>query len=507
MLKIEDLISIIDEYKQSIIQSEAEVRSKLIVPLLGWLGYPMEYRAEEFPIYAYEGGRASPAKNADYVLFNDKHFADHRSKKEKDIEWVYEHSLLVFEAKKPEKQPELCGQPMFYTAWSRSVAYIITDGVLIKGYIYNWSGKDHCVFSCNVNELAEEIAISLFSFDSIQELKAKRDELLTSEITILKEKATAQLSDAPIQLLSDEDVQLPEAVLNYMRAALGRNAEGLGRLGLVERFFLVTDSFLQNGIRYDVPEYMADIPRCIYKGSLHLDSGVFPYVSGDIIQYYRNEYERIQFHTDSVDVSFVLNSEQPIGVRIWYHVLNESVTSRLHELNVVKAILEAKKLGFSYVCDDDRIRRLDVDLGKVAMMTSVQDERSMVGFWIDGLSKMKVIEDYYELSFVLKPVPPDQTFSLYQAVDYVFRGISRQPNCHKTIYGYDIEEDLSVEEPILVEQGKINMESIRIHNYTFVPTKIYLPMGTIPSAKSPYEVDFCAVLEPEVVGVKDRVSA
>ena len=503
MLNIEELISIIDDYKKSIIQSEAEVRSKLIVPILDWLGYPSEFRAEEFPIYAYEGGRALPAKNADFVLFNDNQFGNHRSKTERDIEWVHDHSLLVFEAKKPEKQPEVYGQPMFYTVWSRSVAYIITDGILIKGYIYNWSGKDHCVFSCKVVDIANEEGLSLFSYDSIQELKAKHDELFSSEITMLKEKATAQLSDAPIQLVSDEAIQLPEDVLNYMRAALGRNAIGLGRLGLVERFLKTTDSFLQNGIRYDVPEYMADIPRCFFKGSLHLNSGVFPFVSGDIIQYYRNEYERIQFHTDSLDVSFMLNSEQPVGVRIWYHVHNESVTSRLHELSVIKTILEAKQLGFSYECDDGRIRRLDIDLEKVAIMTRVQDELSMVGFWIEGLSKMKVIEDYYELRFVLKPVPPEKTFSIYQAVDYVFRGISRQPNCHRIIEGFDLEEDLVVEEPILVEQGKINIKCLRIHNYTFVPQRIYLPTGTIPAAKSPYDVDFCAVLEPEEKKTKD----
>lgn len=72
------LQKIIDEYKESIIQSEAEVRSKLIVPLLEVLGYPSYLRSEEFPVYGFEGGKPLPAKNADFALFSDKNFAEHR---------------------------------------------------------------------------------------------------------------------------------------------------------------------------------------------------------------------------------------------------------------------------------------------------------------------------------------------------------------------------------------------------------------------------------------------
>ena len=48
--------SLIECFLKQNIQSEAEVRSKLIVPLLELLCYPIELRAEEFPVYGYEGG-------------------------------------------------------------------------------------------------------------------------------------------------------------------------------------------------------------------------------------------------------------------------------------------------------------------------------------------------------------------------------------------------------------------------------------------------------------------
>lgn len=94
---------IISEYSKSIIQSEAEVRSKLIVPLLEILGYPSYLRAEEFPVYGFGGGKKLPAKNADYILFSDRQFANHRMFTKKNIEWVQKHSLLVVEAKKPRR--------------------------------------------------------------------------------------------------------------------------------------------------------------------------------------------------------------------------------------------------------------------------------------------------------------------------------------------------------------------------------------------------------------------
>ena len=96
---------IIAEYGKSIAYSEAEIRSKLIVPLLDALGYPSYLRAEEFPVYGFEGGKALPAKNADFILFSDKYFNNHREKTKQSIEWVYKHSLLVVEAKNRGKCP------------------------------------------------------------------------------------------------------------------------------------------------------------------------------------------------------------------------------------------------------------------------------------------------------------------------------------------------------------------------------------------------------------------
>jgi hypothetical protein len=122
------LKEIITEYRKSNIQSEAEVRSKLLIPIIDLLGYPTEYRAEEFPVYGWEGRKEIPAKNADYLLFDDVDFANHRDRSKESIDWVQNHSLLIIEAKKPGEMPDVDGQSMYYVQWTKALSYIVCDG-------------------------------------------------------------------------------------------------------------------------------------------------------------------------------------------------------------------------------------------------------------------------------------------------------------------------------------------------------------------------------------------
>ena len=146
----------INDFIMQNIQSEAEVRSKLIVPLLELLEFPKDLRAEEFPVYGYEGSKALKTKAADFLQFTSNEFDQHRGKSDLEVEWVYKHSLLVFEAKKPTEKVLVKGQPVFYSAWTKSVAYMISNGVNIEGYIVNANYTDTCVFSCRVEEIPEK---------------------------------------------------------------------------------------------------------------------------------------------------------------------------------------------------------------------------------------------------------------------------------------------------------------------------------------------------------------
>ncbi len=102
--------------------------------MIEWLGYPSEYRAEEFPVYGFEASKRLQAKSADFLLFDDQNFAANRQFNEKKIKWVQDHSLLVVETKKPGEMPEVMCQAQFYTQWTKAIAYIVSDGKTIKGY-------------------------------------------------------------------------------------------------------------------------------------------------------------------------------------------------------------------------------------------------------------------------------------------------------------------------------------------------------------------------------------
>lgn len=167
-----DISTLIDDFQRQKIQSEAEVRSKLIVPLLELLGYPRDFRAEEFPVHGYEGSKALSSKAADFLQFTSNEFGVNRGKSDKELEWVYQHSLLIFEAKKPTEEILVKGQPVFYSAWTKSVAYMISNGITIEGYVVSSNYSDSCVFSCKVSEIPEKWEeINKLNYDCMMKLK------------------------------------------------------------------------------------------------------------------------------------------------------------------------------------------------------------------------------------------------------------------------------------------------------------------------------------------------
>ncbi|MFT3984554.1 MAG: hypothetical protein QM697_11650 [Lachnospiraceae bacterium] len=171
-----NISNLINDFLKQNIQSEAEVRSKLIVPLLELLDYPKDLRAEEFPVYGYEGSKALKTKAADILQFTSNEFDRNRGKSDQEVEWVYKHSLLVFEAKKTTEKILVKGQPVFYSAWTKSVAYMISNGIDIEGYVVNANYSDTCLFSCKVEEIPDKWeTLNLLNYNKILELKKLAD--------------------------------------------------------------------------------------------------------------------------------------------------------------------------------------------------------------------------------------------------------------------------------------------------------------------------------------------
>ena len=493
---------IIHTFAKSITQSEAEVRSKLIVPIIEWLGYPIEFRAEEFPVYSFEGSQKRPTKYADYILFDDKHFASHNKNTKIDTEWVQGHSLLVFEAKKKNEMPAMLGQPQFYTIWTKAVAYMISDGEKICGCYYNVVTNDYMVLNCSVKDLAANQDIALLSFDNTKSIKSQYSSLQAARISEIKKAIDAiDAQDGVETYITEKNQELiPDELASMMNGFLQGEADGLGKLEVVQKFLSSTDYYLQNNSRYNIPEYMMKIPRRFINASLFLDRAVFPSICGTVAEYYRNEMEEYHFYNDYFDLYITMINGKIVRLFMNYHLKDNSVTVRLSQLACIRSLLFADNIKL--VFDNDGASQ-ELPFNNSMFKTDIKQERKRIEFWINEMNKMKCIEDYYQIHFILEPVYDNELITLYFNVDAVYNGIAKQTNCHRIMSGYKERIKIRVNEPILIESadksGAINMPSLKIHNYNFIPKQIYLPMGIIKTSKRPFIVGFCAVLEPEEI--------
>lgn len=493
------LQSIIDSFSKSITQSEAEVRSKLIVPIIEWLGYPTEYRAEEFPVYAAEGSKTINAKDADFLLFDDKMFASHRNRVQDEIDWVQEHSLLVFEAKKKGEMPELRGQAQFYTFWTKAVAYILSDGDQIYAYYYNPANKDYCILNCPVKDLPKYKEFSLLSFESIKSVKLKCRESQEEIISELKTQILDQ-KEAPIYITEENVDLVPDQVVTMMKELSAEKADDLSKLDIINDFFVKTDGYLQNHTRYNIPEYMMRVPRRFVNASIYLDNMVNPSICGTVVECYRNDNDEYHICNDFLDLFALMNRGILGRAIISYHIVDGDVSSRIIKIASIRSLLRANKITIEFE-NENGIKRVVVD--PKIFKPDIRKERKLSDFWYKELNKMKCIEDYYKIHFVIKPLYNEELVKLYSNVDYVYNGVVKKANCQRIMQGYKSTSRIRVDEPILIESADetrvINLPSLKIYNYNFIPKQIYLPAGVIQTSKRSFIVDFCAVLEPKEI--------
>ena len=467
------LQEIIEEYKKSKIQSEAEVRSKFIVPLITALGYPSELRAEEFPVYGYAGRDPLKAKSADYILFTDRDFADYRKKNQKCRRWVENHSLLVVEAKKPgelqdEKLEDVIGQARFYREWSRSVAYILTDGKYIYGFICNSIVEDTQTVSCNIEQLADEENIWEFAYKRLLEMK-------NNQLELLKE---SMVGDDTQIIMSEIEIDIPPETISYMKTALGKNSIGLSNYELVTKFLGITDSILSNDMRYEIPEYMLSIPRHFYKAQIFIDNSPAPCFEGEVIEYYRNDIDRYEFRNECVDINLLLIEGKMHELGMPIHILDKSVEKRINDLRKVREMLEANTLYLRFFSEDNN-HTIRIPVSE-AHYSWKRDKGIFYecDSWMDSLEKLKAIEDYYDIQFELEYIDGRENVEeFYSVLEFVYSGIIRKQNSYITgPKPKDIKiGNLQIDEPVFLEEIPENNRDRRtIHGITFETDRSYI---------------------------------
>ena len=210
-----NLNTLIESFQEKGIVSEEDVRSKFILPLLEWLGYPDEVRAEDFPVYRFEGSNRVATKKADYILFSERGYESHINSEQADVDWVRDHSLLVVEAKRPGQMSKADFQPEFYRTWTRTPAYILTDSIQVKGRFWNEFTSDYNLLDCNVRDLVGEKALQCFSYDRLLSFKRKN----------LDAKEHVEMVAGDMALLSD--VKEYAAVDHYIPRRVRRIADNV----------------------------------------------------------------------------------------------------------------------------------------------------------------------------------------------------------------------------------------------------------------------------------------
>lgn len=480
--------SVIDEFRLSDIQSESEVRSKFIVRLSEVLGYSSQFRGEEFPVYGYGGREPLRAKDVDFIFFNDKSFGSYRENTQKNKAWVREHSLLVIEAKKPGEMPEDLGQAQFYTMWTKAVAYIETDGEDFKGYFVNPISSDLEVITAKVDELPNKPEIWNFSYENVLSLKQKGCSIksLDSRIIVMEDNACQVITE-------DSELDIPEETLSYIRNCMGKNAEALTNVQMVSRFLNTTDSLLQNDMRYDIPPYMIDIPRHIYKAKLYVDNMIFPLTIGEVTEFYCNDMTRYLFENEYIIADAIYRSNELCDFEIGYHILDKRVSERLDHFELVRKCLDADIVRVA-VENESGLQMIFSTGHSRKMWKSKQHVKTMFEFWLSGMKKLKAIEEYYEIEFELQIVSePDELDALYEAIDFVYDGMMLRENCEITLPGNLFEEDFEIEEPVLFEENKI------------IPLKDRVIQGVVfrpyRSAWLPGKVKFAGKSENDIVRI------
>lgn len=499
---------LIDEFHKSTIQSEAEVRSKFMVPFLDALGYPSELRAEEFNVYGYAGSEELRAKPADFILFKTKDFANHRTNTQKNKIWVEENSLLVVETKKTDQMPKNYGQAKFYTVWTKAVAYIISDGKSFCAYYYNPINRDYEIVNTEVDKLDDLEVISKIkdlSYFNILSIKDAGINVQSGSKLFYNLETTNNESFNEF-----EAIELPEKTKQYLRRALGKNSEGLTEIQMLCKYLKMTDAYLECDMRYGIPEYMIGIPRKEYKAEIYLKDELGIFDRGTVTVYYREDTDIFEFIGQYIIVFVVYKDKKLFDYFLDYHVLDVQVSERLRKLHLVRKALYSSELSIFNVDSEDIWKRLIIQIDDSdSMWFSKKIEREQIDFWISGMERLKIIEDYYEFKFSLTKINDvEEVIKTYNNIEYVYNGIIKKNNSMiiKLIDKKPPRGNYEITDPILLdkENDNIPLKELIIHGVTFKPVTSMILPGIINLRKRMHKNYIvipicceCKIIEPE----------
>lgn len=177
---------LIEDFCNTSTQSEAEVKTKFVNPLCEILEYSTDKRAEEFPVYGFDGRVQNNSKYADVLFFTSNDFTDRRSRSDDNKKWVHENSLLLVEVKKRGESIDVEDQAIYYAVWTRTPLYIVTNGEKVRFYKINANFSDELTVECDISKIPEywDTIYDVFSYPKalLLKIEAAKDHLTKNDL-------------------------------------------------------------------------------------------------------------------------------------------------------------------------------------------------------------------------------------------------------------------------------------------------------------------------------------
>ncbi|MBE6472173.1 MAG: NACHT domain-containing protein [Coriobacteriaceae bacterium] len=156
------------------LNSEEDVRAKVVMKLLAILGYPSEFISTEVPVY-YNEGRSKPSpKKADAMCYTKKTAKPDRETALSDE--YRDTTLLAVEVKGPDEElDDARTQAEFYTHWTRAPLYCITNGTSFRFFVSVLNAADKQFSAETPSELAKTWPriYTEFSFERAKAIKTE----------------------------------------------------------------------------------------------------------------------------------------------------------------------------------------------------------------------------------------------------------------------------------------------------------------------------------------------
>lgn len=154
------------------INTEEDVRAKIVTKLIDALGYPSNCVSMEVPVYYHEGRTRPKPKYADAICYSKK-----TPKPDREASFSGEYrdcTLFVIEVKKPDEDiVDAVPQAEFYTYWTRAPLYCVTNGKDYRFFASVRNAADRCISATGPDELSSKWTeiYSEFSFRNALAIK------------------------------------------------------------------------------------------------------------------------------------------------------------------------------------------------------------------------------------------------------------------------------------------------------------------------------------------------